>query len=77
MPQDPQVVQAVSAPHSLGRLGEADDIAKVAAWLRLRMPEWVTGQYIEASGGSGLVNMIGKWILIFGVVLVLLGAAVG
>jgi NAD(P)-dependent dehydrogenase (short-subunit alcohol dehydrogenase family) len=53
--QDPQVVQAVSAHTALGRLGEAQDIADVAAWLASEDSRWVTGQYIEASGGSGLV----------------------
>ena len=54
--QDPQVVQAVSEHTALGRLGEADDIADVAAWLASDEARWVTGQYIEASGGSGLVT---------------------
>jgi 3-oxoacyl-[acyl-carrier protein] reductase len=53
--QDPQVVQSVSAHTALGRIGEADDIAGVAAWLASVDAGWVTGQYIEASGGSGLV----------------------
>jgi NAD(P)-dependent dehydrogenase (short-subunit alcohol dehydrogenase family) len=54
--QDPQVVAAVSAHTALGRLGEAEDIAGVAAWLASDDAGWVTGQYIEASGGSGLVT---------------------
>ena len=54
--QDPQVVGAVSAHTALGRLGEAEDIARVAAWLASDDAGWVTGQYIEASGGSGLVT---------------------
>jgi NAD(P)-dependent dehydrogenase (short-subunit alcohol dehydrogenase family) len=53
--QDPQVVQAVSAHTALGRLGEAQDIAGVAAWLASDDAGWVTGQYIEASGGIGMV----------------------
>ena len=53
--QDPKVVQTVSAHTALGRLGEAEDIAGVAAWLASDDAGWVTGQYIEASGGSGLV----------------------
>ncbi len=52
--QDPNVVKAVSAHTALGRLGEAEDIAGVAAWLASEDARWVTGQYIEASGGSGL-----------------------
>jgi NAD(P)-dependent dehydrogenase (short-subunit alcohol dehydrogenase family) len=53
--QDPNVVQQVSAHTALGRLGEAEDIAGVAAWLASDDANWVTGQYIEASGGTGLV----------------------
>ena len=53
--QDPQVVQAVSAHTALGRIGQAEDIAGVAVLLAADDSGWVTGQYIEASGGSGLV----------------------
>jgi NAD(P)-dependent dehydrogenase (short-subunit alcohol dehydrogenase family) len=53
--RDPQVVQAVSAHTALGRLGEVKDIAGVAAWLASEDAGWVTGQYIEASGGIGMV----------------------
>ena len=52
--QDPNVVQQVLAHTALGRLGEAEDIAGVAAWLASGDSGWVTGQYIEASGGIGL-----------------------
>jgi NAD(P)-dependent dehydrogenase (short-subunit alcohol dehydrogenase family) len=52
--QNPNVVQQISAHTALGRLGEAEDIADVAAWLASDDARWVTGQYIEASGGSGL-----------------------
>lgn len=52
--QNPQVVQQVSAHTALGRLGEVEDIAGVAAWLSSDDARWVTGQYIEASGGIGL-----------------------
>jgi NAD(P)-dependent dehydrogenase (short-subunit alcohol dehydrogenase family) len=53
--QDPRVVEAVSAHTALGRLGQPEDIAAVAAFLAADDSGWVTGQYIEASGGSGLV----------------------
>jgi NAD(P)-dependent dehydrogenase (short-subunit alcohol dehydrogenase family) len=53
--QNPEVVQHVSAHTALGRIGEAKDIAGVAAFLASDDARWVTGQYIEASGGSGLV----------------------
>jgi len=54
--QDLNVVKAVSAHTALGRLGEPEDIAGVAAWLASDDARWVTGQYIEASGGSGLAS---------------------
>ena len=54
--QDPNAVHAVSAHTALGRLGEAEDIAGVAAWLVSDDARWVTGQYIEASGGIGLAS---------------------
>ncbi len=53
--RDPQVVQQVSAHTALGRLGEVKDIAGVAAWLASDDAGWVTGQYLEASGGIGMV----------------------
>ena len=54
--RDPNVVKEVAAHTALGRLGEAKDIARVAAWLASDDARWVTGQYIEASGGAGLAN---------------------
>ncbi len=53
--RDPQVIERISAHTALGRIGEAEDIAGVAAWLASDDSRWVTGQYIEVSGGSGLV----------------------
>ena len=53
--RDPQMLSQVSAHTALGRIGEAEDVATVAAWLASPDAGWVTGQYIEASGGSGLV----------------------
>ena len=51
---NPKVVEAVSAHTALGRIGEAQDIAGVAAFLVSEEAGWVTGQYIEVSGGIGL-----------------------
>jgi NAD(P)-dependent dehydrogenase (short-subunit alcohol dehydrogenase family) len=53
--QNAQMVEHVSAHTALGRLGEPRDIAAVAAWLASDDAGWVTGQYIEASGGIGMV----------------------
>jgi NAD(P)-dependent dehydrogenase (short-subunit alcohol dehydrogenase family) len=52
--QNPQVVQQISSHTALGRIGEVIDIAGVAAFLASEDAGWVTGQYIEVSGGIGL-----------------------
>ena len=44
----------VSAMQALKRIGQADDIARVAGFLAGRDSGWVTGQVIDASGGSRL-----------------------
>jgi NAD(P)-dependent dehydrogenase (short-subunit alcohol dehydrogenase family) len=51
----PGVEQAVSAMTALGRIGRVEDIADAAALLASPDSGWVTGQYVEASGGLGLV----------------------
>ena len=53
--QNPHVVAAIASHTALGRIGETADIAGVAAWLASDEARWVTGQYLEASGGAGLV----------------------
>jgi 3-oxoacyl-[acyl-carrier protein] reductase len=45
----------VSSMTALGRIGKVEDIADAAALLASPDSGWVTGQYIEASGGAGLV----------------------
>ena len=42
-------------PETLGRVGNVEDIANAAALLASPDSGWITGQYIEASGGLGLV----------------------
>jgi NAD(P)-dependent dehydrogenase (short-subunit alcohol dehydrogenase family) len=54
MREDPNVGRAFSAMTALGRLGKVEDIA-AAALLASPDSGWVTGQYVEASGGLGLV----------------------
>jgi 3-oxoacyl-[acyl-carrier protein] reductase len=53
--QDPATVESFSSRTALGRIGEPGDIAAVAAFLASADAGWVTGQYIEASGGLGLM----------------------
>jgi NAD(P)-dependent dehydrogenase (short-subunit alcohol dehydrogenase family) len=45
---------AILGMQALKRIGEADDIAGVVAFLAGTDSKWVTGQVIEASGGSRL-----------------------
>jgi 3-oxoacyl-[acyl-carrier protein] reductase len=45
----------VSSMTALGRIGKVEDIADAAALLASPDSGWVTGQYIEATGGGGLV----------------------
>jgi len=53
--QDMAVVRNVESQTALGRLGMPDDIARVVAFLASEDGGWITGQYIEASGGFKLV----------------------
>ena len=55
MRDDPNVERAFSAMTALGRVGEVEDIADAVALLASPASGWVTGQYVEASGGLGLV----------------------
>jgi 3-oxoacyl-[acyl-carrier protein] reductase len=54
--QNEEAVRAVAHHTALGRLGEPDDIASVATFLASDEARWITGQYIEASGGIGLAD---------------------
>jgi 3-oxoacyl-[acyl-carrier protein] reductase len=49
------IEKLVSSISALGRIGKVEDIADAAALLASPDSGWVTGQYIEASGGAGLV----------------------
>ena len=55
MREDPKLTRTFSAMTALGRIGEVEDIASAAAFLASSDSAWVTGIYLEASGGLGLV----------------------
>jgi NAD(P)-dependent dehydrogenase (short-subunit alcohol dehydrogenase family) len=55
MRAEPDVGRMFSAITALGRIGEVEDIADAAALLASPDAGWITGQYVEASGGLGLV----------------------
>lgn len=50
----PELIAPLAAQTALGRIGEGDDIAGVIAFLLSDDARWITGQDIEASGGSNL-----------------------
>jgi NAD(P)-dependent dehydrogenase (short-subunit alcohol dehydrogenase family) len=52
---DPNIEPLFSSMTALGRLGKVEDIADAVALLASPDAAWVTGQYLEASGGLGLV----------------------
>jgi 3-oxoacyl-[acyl-carrier protein] reductase len=56
MREDARVTRAFSAMTALGRVGTVEDIADAASFLASPDSGWVTGQYVEASGGLGLVT---------------------
>ncbi|MEU4441881.1 SDR family oxidoreductase [Actinosynnema sp. NPDC050801] len=47
----PGLTEFITGSTALGRLGEADDIADVVAFLASDAARWITGQVIDASGG--------------------------
>lgn len=51
---DPAMIEALTNAAALRRVGQADDVARVIAFLCGPDGGWVTGQVIEASGGMHL-----------------------
>ncbi|WP_328309773.1 SDR family oxidoreductase [Streptomyces sp. NBC_00442] len=49
---DEQAWAATAALSPLGRVGEASDIADVVAFLASAEGRWITGQWLEATGGA-------------------------
>jgi len=52
--QNPDVIDLISQNTALGRVGEVDDVGKVAVFLCSDAAKWITGQRIEVSGGMWL-----------------------
>lgn len=52
--EDQEAAARVVAQVALGRLGETEDISGIAAFLASEDGRWVTGQVIDASGGTAL-----------------------
>ena len=56
MRAQPGAEERYSAMTALGRIGKVEDIADAAAFLASPDSGWVTGIYLEASGGIGLAS---------------------
>ena len=52
---NPDIERAYASMTALGRIGKVEDIADAVALLASPEAGWVTGQYVEASGGLGMV----------------------
>ena len=50
--RDPRARQFAASVAALGRLGTPEDIADVAAFLASDAARFITGTYLDASGGS-------------------------
>ncbi|MFD7156202.1 SDR family NAD(P)-dependent oxidoreductase [Kribbella sp. NPDC059898] len=50
----PGLEELIVAQTALGRLGSADDVAEVVAFLASPAARWITGQVVDASGGLHL-----------------------
>ncbi|WP_427889995.1 SDR family NAD(P)-dependent oxidoreductase [Kribbella sp. GL6] len=50
----PGLEELIVAQTALGRLGSAEDVAEVVAFLASPAARWITGQVVDASGGLHL-----------------------
>lgn len=55
----PQMAGAIAGLHALGRLGEAQDSAGLAAFLLSPQADWITGQVIGVDGGRSTLRTKG------------------
>lgn len=51
----PPLVESIARQHALGRIGEPDDVAAVAAALLAETGRFVTGQVIHVDGGRSVI----------------------
>lgn len=54
--QSPATAASSSSLHALGRLGEPEHVASLAAWLLAPENDWITGQVIGLDGGLSRVQ---------------------
>lgn len=48
--------EALASLSALGRIGAPDDVAQIIRFLASDASRWITGQIIDASGGSGITG---------------------
>jgi NAD(P)-dependent dehydrogenase (short-subunit alcohol dehydrogenase family) len=53
------MVQSIAGLHALGRIGEPDDIAAMAAFLLTKESGWITGQVFGVDGGRSSLRTKG------------------
>ncbi|MCU0880246.1 MAG: SDR family oxidoreductase [Pirellulaceae bacterium] len=53
--ENPVAAKTSAAMHALGRIGEPEQVASLAAWLVDPVNDWITGQVIGVDGGLGHV----------------------
>jgi NAD(P)-dependent dehydrogenase (short-subunit alcohol dehydrogenase family) len=51
-----QLAAAIAGLHAMRRLGNADDIAAMAAFLLSQEADWITGQIIGVDGGRSTLR---------------------
>jgi NAD(P)-dependent dehydrogenase (short-subunit alcohol dehydrogenase family) len=52
--RDPQAADGVKGKQALKRIGQAEDVADLVGFLAGHESRWVTGQVVDASGGSAM-----------------------
>jgi NAD(P)-dependent dehydrogenase (short-subunit alcohol dehydrogenase family) len=48
--------ESSEAMHALGRIGQADEVARAIEWLLVPESGWITGQTLGVDGGLGTVR---------------------
>lgn len=55
-----KMAEAIAASHAMGRIGSAEDIAELTAFLLSEEASWITGQIIGVDGGRSSLRVAGS-----------------